>query len=271
MSFSVLMSVYQKENPEYLKEALQSVFFQTLPPQEVILVKDGPLTEGLEGIIRTYEKNYPQLVVCPLDENVGLGRALQQGIAHCSYDLVARMDTDDIAVASRFEKQYQYMCEHPEIAVTGGLMEEFDDEGNIRQMKHMPEDQQEILKYARLRNPLNHMTVMFRKADVLQAGGYRHFPYLEDYDLWSRMLAGGAQFYNIQEVLVKARISEQLYERRGGYGYCRNYLQLRRQQRNQGLLTLGQYVKACIVTMGITLISGSFRQKIYGKYLRNRS
>lgn len=270
MSFSVLMSVYKKENPNYLKESLESVFQQTMLPEEVILMEDGPLTEELYQIIEIFQKQYPQLHTHALPQNVQLGRALAQGVCLCNNELVARMDTDDVAVPNRFEIQFQYMLTHPKITVTGGLMEEFSDDGSTHQRKEMPELQKDILTYAKLRNPLNHMTVMFRKSEVLKVGNYRHFPYLEDYDLWSRLLAQQAQFYNLQQVLVRTRVSPQVYSRRGGFSYCKNYLRLRKQQRESGLLNLGEYLKACIVTIGITVISGEFREKIYKKYLRKR-
>lgn len=270
MSFSVLMSVYKKENPSYLRKSLESVFQQTMLPGEVVLIEDGPLTEELYKVIESYKKQYSILKVHAFSENVQLGRALEKGVRLCSNELVARMDTDDIAVPERFEIQYRYMTAHPEVAVTGGLMEEFDDDGTIHQIKGMPESQKEILNYAKLRNPLNHMTVMFRKSKVLQAGNYRHFPYLEDYDLWSRLLAQDAECYNIQKVLVRARVSRQVYDRRGGFSYCRNYLRLRRQQRESGLTNFSEYLKACIATIGITVISGSIREKIYKKYLRKK-
>lgn len=270
MSFSVLMSVYKKENPRYLREALDSVFHQTMLPGEVVLIEDGPLTKELYEVVEAYQKQYSVIRVHAFPQNVQLGRALEQGVRLCSNELVARMDTDDIAVPNRFEIQYQYMTAHPEVAVTGGLMEEFDDAGTIHQIKGMPETQQEILNYAKLRNPLNHMTVMFRRSEVLKAGNYRHFPYLEDYDLWSRLLAQKSECYNIQKVLVRARVSRQVYDRRGGFSYCRTYLRLRRQQRDSGLLNRREYLKACIVTIGITVISGGIREKIYKKYLREK-
>ena len=192
MGFSVLMSVYQKEKPEYLRQALQSVMHQSLEPQEIVLMQDGKLTEELYQVIEECKNECPYLKIYEIPDNVGLGRALAKGVLLCSNELIARMDTDDIAKEDRFEIQYNYMKAHADVAVTGGFMEEFDDQdASYHSIKQMPEYMEEILKYARYRNPLNHMTVMFRKDSVLQAGNYRHFPYLEDYDLWSRMLTQG--------------------------------------------------------------------------------
>lgn len=270
MGFSVLMSVYAKEKPEYLTEALDSVFHQTRMPDEVVLIEDGPLTPELEGVIKTYQEKYPQLITYQFKENVQLGRALAKGVELCSFELIARMDTDDISVPDRLERQFEYMQNHPEVTACGGWMEEFNDEGTYSKMKQMPEQDAEIRKYARYRNPLNHMTVMFRRDQVLQAGNYRHFPYLEDYDLWSRMLMETGQFYNMPTVLVRMRNNDNVYERRGGWSYFRQYVSLRKMQRQIGLINRREYVVAYLLTMGMTLQPSFLRKCLYRKILRKR-
>lgn len=269
MGFSVLMSVYGKEKPEHLKEALHSVIHQTRKPAEIVLVEDGPLTEELYQVIEEAKEKHPAFRTFQLKENVQLGRALAKGVELCEHELVARMDTDDIAVENRFEVQYRYMMEHPNVAVTGGFMEEFSDEDKAyHKVKVMPEHMPEIRKYAKYRNPLNHMTVMFRKEAVVRAGSYRHFPFLEDYDLWSRMLGQEAEFYNIQSVLVRARTGRGIYARRGGVSYCRQYLSLRKQQRELGLLSFREYQTARLLTIGMTMQPAGLRKFVYQKILR---
>lgn len=286
MGFSVLMSVYKKEKPEYLREALESVINQTLPPDEIVLVEDGPLTSELDAVVdeiaskliqktelinqkQSYKDAKLQLRVVKLEQNQQLGRALAEGLKHCTNELVARMDTDDIAVSDRFEVQYRYMAEHPEIAVSGGLMEEFDPaDESYRKVKNMPTSKENIKSYSRYRNPVNHMTVMFRKAKVGEAGGYRHFPFLEDYDLWTRMQAKGCEFANIDKVFVRARTERDIYKRRGGAKYCRQYLELRKQQRQLGLLNIKEYVVAIILTIGMTLQPSWLRKLVYQRALR---
>lgn len=271
MGLSVLMSVYQKENPEYFKQAMQSVLEQSRPSDEIILIQDGPVPEPLQEVIEYYEKTIEVLTVFRFEENVQLGRALAKGVELASQNLIARMDTDDIAVSNRFEIQYDYMMKHPEVAAIGGFMEEFcDDDSEYHKIKTMPEHMGEIRKYAKYRNPLNHMTVMFRKDEVQKVGNYQHCPFLEDYDLWCRMLANGAQFYNIQRVLVRARTDRNLYSRRGGNSYCRNYLQLRKRQRQMGLLNFGEYQLAKMVTIGMTLQPSTLRKLVYQKILRKQ-
>ena len=286
MGFSVLMSVYKKEKPEYLREALESVINQTLPPDEIVLVEDGPLTPELDAVVdeiaskliqktelmnqkQSYKDAKLQLRVVKLEQNQQLGRALAEGLKHCTNELVARMDTDDIAVSDRFEVQYRYMAEHPEIAVSGGLMEEFDPaDETYRKIKKMPTEKTSIKIYSRYRNPVNHMTVMFRKSKVEEAGGYRHYPFLEDYDLWTRMQAKGCEFANIDKVFVKARTERDIYKRRGGAKYCKQYLKLRKQQKELKLLSVKEYVVAIILTIGMTLQPSWLRKLVYQRALR---
>lgn len=270
MAFSVLMSVYNKEKPEYLSQALDSVIGQSLQPDEIVLIKDGPLTSALEEVIEQRKHSYPHFKIYQFESNVKLGRALAKGIELCQYDLVARMDTDDIAVKDRFSVQYHYMIEHPQISACGGWISEFTTEGTYCKTKKMPEGMEKIRKYARYRNPLNHMTVMFRKKAVLNAGNYRHFPFLEDYDLWLRMIHQGCEFENIEKVLVEARTEENLYERRGGRQYCENYLELRKQQYKMGILKKHEYIVAVLLTLIMTLQPSSIRKYIYRKILRKQ-
>lgn len=285
MGFSVLMSVYEKEKPQYLREALKSVIDQSLQPDQIVLVEDGRLPDELEDVVKEFEvrlnedgrepeeKELGQLLtkldVVRLPQNQKLGRALAEGLRRCDNELVARMDTDDIAEPDRFEIQYRYMIEHPETAVSGGLMEEFDPEDDsYRKIKTMPTGKAAIAKYSRYRNPVNHMTVMFRKTEVEAAGGYRHYPYLEDYDLWIRMMARGCGFSNIDKVFVKARTERNIYKRRGGMDYCRQYMKLRKEQRSLGLLNSREYMTAVLLTMGMTLQPSWMRKLVYQKALR---
>ena len=256
---SVLMSVYKKENPTFLKASLDSIYAQTLKADEIVLVEDGEIPPALEEVI----SQYSDLHVVKLEKNLQLGRALEAGLKACHHELVARMDTDDIMMLDRLEKQYQFMIEHPEIAACGGDIAEFIEEGvNLRE-KHMPTSAHELYRYGKKRNPLNHMTVMFRKAAVEAVGGYRHFPGLEDYDLWSRLLAHGYQIANIPEVLVQARIGDRFASRRGGWAYFKRYLELRKEQRRIGYLSTREYIVACVLTFGMTVMPEKLREKAY--------
>lgn len=220
MKFSVLLSVYRKEQPPFLQQSLESIFTQTLLPDEVVLVKDGPLTVELDQVIESYVLKYPVLKVIPLPLNQGLGKALNEGLKHCSFDLVARMDTDDIAYPTRFEKQIEVFRKLVDIDVVGTWINEFiGNKDNIISMRSLPQYHTAIKQYAKSRCPLNHVTVMFNKQAVKQVGGYQSLLLYEDYFLWVRMLLNGSVFYNIPEPLVWVRNSDDMYRRRGGWRY----------------------------------------------------
>lgn len=267
--FSVLLSVYRKEQPAYLRQSLDSIFTQTLLPDEVVLVKDGPLTDTLDEVVEEYCRKYPVIKVVPLSENQGLGRALNEGLKHCSYDLVARMDTDDVAKSERFEKQIAVFCAHPEVDVVGAWIDEF--EGNIRNVisvRKLPEKHLDIRVFARKRNPVNHPVVMFRKNAVLAAGGYIHFPLFEDYYLWVRMLLNGARFYNIPESLLYFRFSPDMFKRRGGWKYARDEFRFQRKLLGMNFITCFQFMQNVSIRFVSRIIPNRLRTVLYKKILR---
>lgn len=274
MGISVLMSVYAKENPEYFKKAMESMINQTLQPDEILLIKDGALTDELEAVITEVKQQISEngnritFRTYAFEENVKLGRALKKGVELCEHEFVARMDTDDIACADRLEKQYGYMLEHESVAALGGYMEEFCDDESFSKIKTIPVGADNIRSYAKYRNPLNHMTVMFKKTAILEAGNYRHYPFLEDYDLWGRLLAAGYQIDNLPEVLVRARVGNELYGRRGGWDYCKKYLNLRLDQRRLGITNWAEWIIACAITIAVTILPRGARKQVYQKVLR---
>lgn len=219
--FSVLMSVYYKENPSFLKQALESVWWQTAKPSEIVVVKDGPLTPELDSTLATLAAVMPIKMV-PLSKNNGLGKALSIGLQTCSNELIARMDSDDIAKPNRFERELAVFETNPEIDVVGSWVDEFQDTvDHIIGVRKVPEWQGNIINYAKYRSPVNHPSVMYRKSSVLATGNYQHMNQYEDYYLWIRMLMRGCVFYNIQESLLFFRTSSNLYRRRGGLKYVR--------------------------------------------------
>lgn len=267
--FTILLSLYYKESPLYLSESLNSIFHGNLLSDEVILLKDGQLTERLDRIVEEYRLRYPTLKVISLPQNVGLGKALNEGLKHCSYDLVARMDTDDIAKPDRFEKQLAVFKEHPEIDVVGAWIEEFEgDVSNIKSIRKLPETHEEIKKFAKKRNPINHPVVMFRKSAVLATGGYKHFPLLEDYYLWIRMLMNGAKFYNIQESLLYFRTSSDMFKRRGGWKYAMNEIRFQQMLEKEHFISYSQFVRNVCIRFVTRIIPNSWRTFIYKKMLR---
>ena len=224
MNFSVLLSVYIKENPEFLANALESVFNQTLMPDEVVLVQDGPLTIELDNIISKYKKLYPSILkTIILTENKGLGNALRIGVENCSYDIIARMDTDDIARPYRFEKQIGFLQEYPEIGAIGSNIEEFNENpGDLNRFKLNPETHEELIAQIKLKSPFNHPSMMMRKQALMEAGNYNGDILLfEDYSVFLRMWKAGIRFYNLQEVLLDFRVGSgiETIKRRSGKHY----------------------------------------------------
>lgn len=216
-NFSVLMSIYIKENPGNFDESMRSVTTkQTLQPEQVVLVLDGPLTVELESKVQRWKKSLSdRLTLVRLVKNQGLARALNQGLKECRHELVARMDTDDIALIDRFEKQVQFMHNNKDIAVSSGLIEEYSQNMNKLLFKRrLPLNHEDIVKFAKSRCPISHMAVMFRKSAVLAAGGYPLI-YPEDYPLWCKMLTEGYRFANLSDILVRVRVGDALSGRRG--------------------------------------------------------
>ena len=269
MDFSVLTSVYKKEQPQYLQESLDSIFGQTLPPTEVVMVCDGPLTDELDQVIERYAQQHAEMKVIRLPQNGGLGNALREGIKHCKYEAIARMDTDDISMPDRFETQIKYMEEHPETDVLGSWIDEFiGSPSNIVSTRKLPEHHDKIREFAKKRNPINHPTVVFRRTAVEKAGNYRHFLLFEDYDLWVRMILNGAKFHNIQRSLLYFRMSNDFFYRRGGQSYLHSEIELQRLFHQSHFITWGRMVKNILIRTTMRWIPNTWRQKAYLSFLR---
>lgn len=270
MGLSILMSVYGKEKVEYLKPALQSLYEQKRVPEEVILVKDGPLTEELENVIEEFVQTRKGFTVISLPEPVQLGRALQEGLKYCSQELIARMDSDDISLPMRFEIQSTFMETHPDVDVLGGWIEEFSDDGTKCGVRQTPETLEDIRSYLKFRNPMNHVTVMFRKASVLEAGGYQHVPGFEDYDLWTRMLQQGKIFQNLPEIFVEVRTNPDMYGRRGGMAYFKRNAAFRKKQYKRKVINLVEYLLSLGIAFFVAIQPIGLRKLLYQKILRKR-
>lgn len=271
MNFSVLMSIYYKENPNFLNQCFVSIWTeQTLRPTQIVLVKDGVLTPELEQVILVWqEKLGDVLKAVPLDTNVGLGKALNAGLQYCQNEWVFRMDTDDICVPERFKKQVDFVSNHPNIDIVGGQIIEFEKQINDSQtIKSVPVNHQDIIKYAKARNPINHMTVAFKKSAVQKVGGYRHAPLYEDYDLWVRLLLNQYQFANLSDVLVYARAGNAMYERRGGLNYIKSEIQMQKRFYTSGFLTAFQVCKNLAIRLPVRLLPNGIRAWIYQVLLR---
>lgn len=269
MKFSLLMSVYKYDNAEFFEQALQSIQANSVIPVNFVLICDGHLTDELNRVIDDYREQLP-INVIRLPINVGLGRALEIGVKHCNYEWIARFDADDICSPSRFASQVAFIEKHSSFDVVGGQILEFDNDPNdidVRK-KQVPTDHCHIYNYAKLRNPINHMTVMFKKSAVLKAGNYQHAPLYEDYDLWVRMLMKGYKFANINEVLVYTRAGDKMYQRRGGLSYARQEIVIQYSFYKLGFLSSLQLIINLILRIPVRLVSSNIRKFVYSKLLR---
>ena len=220
--YSVLISVYEKERPDRFCAAVLSMINQTEAPDEIVIVKDGPLGSDLDMVLNAFIEEYPGLFTIVENEvNLGLGPALNKGVLACRNELIARMDSDDVSRKERIEKQLRLFEKDPELSMCGGVIREFydDDMSDTAGYRVVPEDDEDIKEYLKTRCPFNHMTVMFKKGEVLKAGNYQELHYNEDYLLWIRMTEAGCKFANLQEVLVDVRVGKDMYARRGGDAY----------------------------------------------------
>lgn len=269
-NYSVLMSVYYKENSEYLKQAIESIQAQTFPTDDFVLVCDGPLNQELDSVIKKKQQEMKNILnVVRLKKNAGLGSALNKGIQQCKNELVARMDSDDISYPDRCEKQLMVFNTYPEISVCSGIVEEFATNPKVVESRRVPpETQEEIREFAKVRNPFNHPCVMYKKPDVEAVGSYKDFYLLEDYYLWVRMIMAGYQGYNLQEPLLHMRAGTDMYMRRGGLKYAKTQEKLFRFMKNNGFISKGQYIKNCVIRGESSLAPNWLRKFVFEKVLR---
>lgn len=243
-NFSIITSVYKNDNPAFVRIALDSMLVnQSVKPSEIVLVRDGQVPPELDGLLDEYESRYPDVFnIIRLEQNGGLGNALKLGVENAKYELVARMDSDDICLPDRFEKQLNYMECHPEVDIVGGQMTEFiGDSSNIVGKRIVPLENDAILEFMKSRCALNHVTVMFRKDAVLKSGNYQDWFWNEDYYLWVRMWLNGCKFGNLDSVLVNVRSGADQYARRGGMKYFKSEKGIQKYMLNNHLINGGGY------------------------------
>lgn len=270
--FSVLMSVYHKENPNYFKEALDSILVnQTLKADEFVLVVDGPVNDDLNIIINEYENNYKKILkVYKLEKNVGLGMALNYGLNKCTYNLVARADSDDINVPERFQFQIDKFKRNDLIDVLGTFIDEFDNDFSCPiNYKKMPLEHNELYKMAKKRNPINHMSVMFKKKAIIEAGAYQHLPYLEDYFLWVRVISNGGKLENLDKYLVHVRVGNGMVYRRSNKEYIPGWKALNNYMKSKKIINSYEYIRNIINIYGFIYMPISLKKIGYKVLLRN--
>ncbi|MCI8326335.1 MAG: glycosyltransferase [Lachnospiraceae bacterium] len=269
--YSVLMSVYIKENAIYFEKSIESMLKQSISPTDFVIVCDGPLTEELNKVIEEKRKENPELFqIIRIEKCGGLGNALAKGIQYCKNDLVARMDSDDISAKERCEKQLQ-IFEMEDVEIVGSNILEFEgDISNTKFERCVPKTDTEIKKFARRRNPFNHPSVMLKKAAVLSAGNYQDYKGFEDYFLWIRMLNQGMKGYNIQENLLYMRTDAGMYGRRGGFDYACRALKMRWKIYKTGYSSLEDFFVSGLGQLIVAVVPLRLRKGLYEKILRKR-
>lgn len=270
MKFSVSMSVYENDSPIFFKAAFDSILNQTIIPSEVVLVVDGPISNSLKDVVITFEKDYEDIIVIWLDENKGHGLARKIGVENCSHEIVALMDSDDLSVPDRFEKQIDCLKNDPALSIVGGYIEEFlDNPENKVGLRVVPLSNDKILHNLKLRSPMNQVSVMFRKSDVISAGGYLDWHFNEDYYLWIRMFLKGCTFKNIPETLVKVRVGKNMYRRRGGIKYFVSEYKLQKFMLLKNFISIPRFIINVMMRFLLQIVfTSSLRAFIFRKFAR---
>ena len=273
MEFSILLSLYYKESPLALDQCFLSIWQeQSIHPNEIILVLDGPISEELSQCVTKWQQIIGKpLKVIPLSQNVGLGKALNKGLEHCSNEWVFRMDTDDICKPDRFEKQIQFIKENPQVVLFSGQILEFNENpSDADTLKYVPTEHTDIVKFAQKRSPFNHMTVAYKKSVIDAVGGYQHHLFMEDYNLWLRVIGAGYRVGNHSDILLYARVGNGMHARRKGYEYIKSELQLLKLKKE---LKLQDPIHANILFLirsTFRLMPSSLLGKIYNTFLRKK-
>lgn len=273
LGFSVLLSLYHKENPLALEQCFQSIWKdQTIQPDEIILVLDGHIGTELQECVDSWKGRIgSNLKIIALPKNVGLGMALNEGLKHCSNNWVFRMDTDDICTPDRFSKQVAFIKENPDVVLFGGQILEFDkDPQKANVLKSVPILHEDIVKFAQKRSPFNHMTVAYKKSVIDKVGGYQHHLYMEDYNLWLRVIGAGYKVGNHPNVLLYARVGNGMHARRKGLEYIKSEKQLLDLKKK---LKLQPIIYANVLFLGrsaLRLLPANLLGKIYNTFLRKK-
>lgn len=268
--FSVAMSIYKNDNPQYLKIALDSIIDQTLPPDEIVLIGDGPVPQALHDVVEKEIQRFPALRPLWQDKNRGLGGALRLAVENAKYDYIARMDSDDISLPDRFEKQMKCFRDDNTLAVVGGMITEFSGEPtNIISERILPLEDVGIKRFMRSRCGVNHVTVIFRKSELLRAGNYQPGFVQEDFFLWARMIEAGCKFQNIPDIVVNVRSGADQFARRGGIRYIKDVYRFNHWMHRHHLISLSRMLYNDAVRTSVQYLSPNWlRTFVYQHLLR---
>ena len=263
------MTVYTKDNPEYFSLALDSMINQTYIPDEIVLVKDGPIDISLQKVIDDHLAAGAPIVQVQLPNNVGLGLALNEGIKITKNELIARMDSDDFSLPERCELQIKEFEKNPQLDIIGCPVLEF--VGNIDNIvgeRKVPLSNDEIYKYAKKRDPFNHPTVMYRKKAVEAVGCYSDYRKNQDTDLWIKMLLNHAVCMNLSEPFFRFRFDEETYKKRKSWINTKILIQIRYKAWKSGFNSFGEFLMVAVAQLGVFILPVCFQKFLYQKVLR---
>ncbi|MGR5078515.1 glycosyltransferase [Photobacterium swingsii] len=263
MNFSVLMSVYIKESPLFLEKALESLLNQTLRATEVVLVEDGPLSNSLLSVIDKYRVKL-NIISVKNNENQGLAISLNNGLEFCNFELVIRMDTDDISRINRFETLVAFMENNPDISVCSSALSEFDDNGVVRSKRTLPLTHDELVKFGKLRSPISHAAAIFRKTPIINVGGYPLFKRSQDVALWSTLIMNGYKLANLKEDLFLVRAGDE-FMKRSGFSSFKYESAVINYQYSIGYLTFFERVRNLSLRFFMSVIPVFFKRILYAR------
>lgn len=268
--YSVLMSVYDKEIPENFNESLESMLMQSYPPSDFVLVCDGKLTNELDVIAKSFQNEFKSIFnIIKLDENVGVGKAVNKGIEACRCDYIVRMDSDDVSLPDRCLKQMLLFAAEPELDIIGSYVEEFDDKTkNSLFIKEVPIMHDDIVAFSKRRNPFNRQTLAFKRSKAIEIGGYSDLKLCEDYEFAARMLSEGARGQNIPEVLVRYRVDEKTPEIRKSWRLTKGFIKVRWVIFTSGYTSFKDFFAPCMLQLGLFILPKKFTRWVYRKFLR---
>lgn len=269
--YSVLMSVYYKDNPIFLKKAMDSIIEQDYKTNDFVIVLDGKVTPELDIILEEYQYKYSFIRLIKLEKNGGLGRALNIGLKACRNELVARMDSDDIAIKNRTYLQMKTFENNDNLAIVGSYMYEFEhDENKIRSVKEVPINKEKIYKYAKYRNPFNHPTVMYKKNVINKLGNYSETSRGEDLDLFLKLVFNHYECFNLNIPLVKYRANIQQYERRKTFNESKVLIKVYYKFLKLKKISLFNFLIVSIIQIVNQIIPNKIGYIIYIKLFRKR-
>jgi len=270
MNYSVLLTVYKSDKPEYFKLSLESMLNQTLKSDDIVIVKDGPVPQAIQDVIDDCSAQHPGVInPVQLEKNLGLGLALNEGIKVCKNELIARMDADDISMPDRCEKQVAMFEADPELDIVGCPVKEFvGDPSNVVGSRDVPLDNEAIHKYCRRRDPFNHPAVMYRKSKLEKYGAYGNYRKNQDTALWINLLSKGFKCANHPEYLLMFRFDEGTYKKRKSWVNTKLLIQIRKEAWKSGFCSFADYMVVAVAQLGVYVLPVGFQKFVYTKVLR---